>query len=599
MGWLCFFLLLLLAGSECRADSPLVLKQVMKGENANNAIRYLEDQDHRYSLDQVRSHAVASQFSRLPNYNPNFGLSHASYWVQLDVFNPGTEPLQWYLEGMHPQWDEVTFYIEDMPALKIGDHRPFAQRQVEVETNIMQLTTLPGEVQRIWVHFSYGLSGVADTTLRLWTPKEFNRHYSDRMLAIGCFFGVGVLLFFYNLFVGFSTRMVDYIWYTSYVFSAVCCLLAFTGTGYKYLWSGWPWFADFAPVFFASMMLMLATHFTRRFLHVSEEFPLANRVMLAVIIMAMLAIVGELFGWREYAIRLLILCLSISIFYPFIGLRQYFHGRIEARFYVIAWSAWSLGILMALLRNIGVIPSNFVTSFASALGLFLEAVLLSFALADRYNKLQQHNDTMEQHQMEYLEREHERLEAMVNERTEALNLAREKAEILARTDMLTCVSNRRAFFEEGEREWQRSTRHQLALSLIMVDVDFFKSINDDYGHVGGDAALVALAKMFSKTVRKEDLVGRFGGEEFSILLPQTELSVAIALAERVRIAVETMQVEWEGEKMRVVTASFGVATARIENGGSDSFDALLNRADIALYQAKEMGRNRVCGSPNI
>ncbi|MGM9512924.1 diguanylate cyclase [Roseateles sp. DB2] len=168
---------------------------------------------------------------------------------------------------------------------------------------------------------------------------------------------------------------------------------------------------------------------------------------------------------------------------------------------------------------------------------------------------------------------------------------REKLRLQASTDPLTGAANRRAFQRSGQAEISRALRHGHALSLLMVDIDKFKLVNDSWGHPTGDRVIQALANTIQSLCRSHDLCGRLGGEEFAILLPQSDLAGAAALAERLRVAVEGMaDVRSDnGQEVRF-TISLGASTL---HGQDDSLDALLQRADRALYQAKEAGRNRV------
>jgi diguanylate cyclase (GGDEF)-like protein/PAS domain S-box-containing protein len=162
------------------------------------------------------------------------------------------------------------------------------------------------------------------------------------------------------------------------------------------------------------------------------------------------------------------------------------------------------------------------------------------------------------------------------------------------TDDLTGVANRRAFYERAAREFARSIRHGLPLSLISTDLDHFKRINDDYGHRVGDRVLCDFATRVQKMLRSEDLCARTGGEEFCILLPDTDLASARALAERIRRVVADCHPDPEHPRLQF-TASFGVASL---GQGEHDFESLYLRADRALYRAKEAGRNRTCILPS-
>jgi diguanylate cyclase (GGDEF)-like protein len=172
---------------------------------------------------------------------------------------------------------------------------------------------------------------------------------------------------------------------------------------------------------------------------------------------------------------------------------------------------------------------------------------------------------------------------------EELLVAMQRAEELAQKDELTKLYNRRAFFERGRRTFEQSRRFGHPTSLIMMDIDYFKRVNDDYGHSAGDEVLHAVAELMQLLVREIDIVARMGGEEFAFLLPETNLENAAILAERLRSEIERLVVASDVHKISL-TASFGVAMC---NDNILSIEALLRKADDALYVAKREGRNQM------
>jgi diguanylate cyclase (GGDEF)-like protein len=159
------------------------------------------------------------------------------------------------------------------------------------------------------------------------------------------------------------------------------------------------------------------------------------------------------------------------------------------------------------------------------------------------------------------------------------------------TDGLTQVANKRHFLEFLEREIARATRHGRPLSLVMFDLDRFKSINDSYGHLAGDRVLKGIASLVSGQVRRDELLARYGGEEFAVVLPETSLDAAAGFCERIRNEIEKATFDFDGEPLRA-TVSLGVT----ELATSDTLESLVARADARLYEAKEQGRNRVAGT---
>lgn len=167
---------------------------------------------------------------------------------------------------------------------------------------------------------------------------------------------------------------------------------------------------------------------------------------------------------------------------------------------------------------------------------------------------------------------------------------------MALIDGLTGVANRRKFNEDILADWRLCFREQKPLSLILVDVDYFKRYNDRYGHQAGDDCLKSVAQTLSATVRRPyDLVARYGGEEFACVLPNTFLSGAVEIAERMQERVRTLGIEHSASDVdRVLTISLGVAT--LTPTGELGFETLIEAADKQLYEAKNAGRARVCSS---
>jgi two-component system cell cycle response regulator len=165
----------------------------------------------------------------------------------------------------------------------------------------------------------------------------------------------------------------------------------------------------------------------------------------------------------------------------------------------------------------------------------------------------------------------------------------EESRLTATTDMLTGLLNRRAFIEWATRELRRAERYRDSLSVIILDVDHFKQVNDRYGHATGDHVLEFVGSMLPKAVRSCDVVARWGGEEFVLALPSTPLQGAVLVAERARRTLEEASVQAGNGSTVPVTASFGVAQL---NPG-ETIDQLIDRADRAMYAAKSGGRNRV------
>lgn len=157
------------------------------------------------------------------------------------------------------------------------------------------------------------------------------------------------------------------------------------------------------------------------------------------------------------------------------------------------------------------------------------------------------------------------------------------------TDFLAGALNRRAFYTHADQQMGVAQRYGRAVSVVLFDIDHFKRINDTYGHQAGDVVLIGVSQCVAQLLRKVDVLARYGGEEFIILLPESDLAQAGAVADKLRAALEECVFDVEGDRRLKVTASFGVAAL----AGGEALDKLTKRADIALYRAKRLGRNRV------
>ena len=181
----------------------------------------------------------------------------------------------------------------------------------------------------------------------------------------------------------------------------------------------------------------------------------------------------------------------------------------------------------------------------------------------------------------------EQIEArqVLSDARDAADRSAKAAMLFASTDALTGLANRRRIVEYLDARLKGAAAGEAKLSIVLFDIDYFKSVNDHYGHDIGDEVLKRVASAASEGLRNTDLIGRYGGEEFVIILPDTDASLALQIAERVRAKVEASK--YDAQPM--VTVSLGIAST----GGEDTGHSILKRADVALYEAKKAGRNRL------
>jgi two-component system, sensor histidine kinase LadS len=291
---------------------------------------------------------------------------------------------------------------------------------------------------------------------------------------------------------------------------------------------------------------------------------------------------------------------------------------VAARYLLVAWATIEVATFVTTLAGMGIIEAP-GWEHAQHFGFVVETVLLSIALADRIKRERESKEAAERQSLELgrtveLERDekiraqahalevqrlaNEELELRVVERTAELERAMEKVELANRelaqlsvTDALTKVHNRRYFDETIKKEYDRSARSGTPLSLMLIDIDYFKRINDSVGHLAGDECLKLVASALAASVgRSTDLVARYGGEEFAVVLPATEHVHALEVAERIRQAVQDIQFIYRGQRVPV-SVSLGVVARAAD--AARPLAEFISEADEALYAAKGAGRNRV------
>ena len=568
------------------------LRPGVEGQDTNLWTMVLHDPGGKLTLEQVRQEPYKSRFKPFKRGRTHMGAARGAWWLRLEVRNATDKPQEWLLQATHPQFDQAEMFcfpVSGKATVRhLGDHVPFDKRPIAHQTNIFPLRMAPNQVCRIYVRLAYEDAGIADLRLRVWSPPQFFHHDVVQLAMTALLVGGFLMIALFNLVIAFSTRAQEYFWYVLYVLSMAITSLAYQGLGYRFLWHGWNWFTDNAPVVFPFFGLVLAAQFTRSFLKLRQTMPRVDKALLVYIGLTLLLLCLLFVGFRREVIFISTCISSVSLIYPFLGLTLWLRGRREARFYTMAWTVWVMAISLVIMRYLGLIRLDLLTNTMPSVLLMIEALLLSMALADRINILRQQKEVAEKSYLEALKRDKLELERQVRERTAEIERMHKRALKAARTDVLTGLPNRRAFYNDAGREMDRAGRYGRPVSVIMLDIDHFKRINDTYGHVAGDEVLRHLAGILGQEKRSHDLVGRLGGEEFALLLPEASQEEAVSLAQRIRKTITAQPAVYNGEAINF-SASFGVARQKM----ADSLEIILDRADDALYTAKEAGRDRV------
>ena len=327
--------------------------------------------------------------------------------------------------------------------------------------------------------------------------------------------------------------------------------------------------------------------FARQFLQTRKHIPKLDALLLLMLGVACFLFISALFRNTTLAIGSITLALLLYPILSVVGLVRWYQGSKEAAVFSVAWAVLVFGLVVQALRDLGFVEQSLLNYFWPPMASFTEMLTILAAIGIQVHRLRVQKEQAERRYLLQLENSKEELENQVKERTQELEAEKLKAEKEARADSLTGIHNRRSFFAESELRISLARRKRQPLSLLMIDIDFFKSINDTFGHSMGDKALKEFSHVISKNIRDNDIFGRLGGEEFALLMSEDSIG-AFDLANRLREDVQAIRINTTKGEIQF-TASTGVAFLQ----DNDSIEELVHKADSALYAAKKEGRNKV------
>ena len=546
----------------------------------------------------------------------NLGMDTGVHWFSMIVQPTQSNQSRFLLHVDYPLLDnlDVAVYSQVGSKPKVtfssGDSKRFHDRHI---AHVKPLFPLPASAQSQRVIIRVQTSGNIRLPIRIWQETEFIEYTSTRNLVLGIFFGVLLAMGVSNAFLTVTTKNASFLFYSGYVINLALILMTLHGYGFSYIWPESSWFQSKAIIVFANATIMFAALFTRSLLPIKDYSHKLDRMTKAISWVCGLSIIAGMVLPYWLMIKAFLLLLSlVVIFVLVLGVWLWLKREVVARYFTIAWGFLLISGLCASLDNVNIIQLPISSNDLLVIGGTVETLILALILAINYShsrddlidakefalEQEKQANTAKENLLEVQKRYQDDLEYKVQERTLELEITlRELSEVnqelerLNSIDPLTGAHNRRHFDKRLRSEGRRSRREQTPLSLIIVDVDHFKKINDEYGHDGGDACLIHVTNVFKKLIhRPTDDLCRIGGEEFAIILPNTDLSGAYHVAENIRYSLENSPLEYEGQTVKL-TASAGVSTTIIAD--EEHAQSLFKYADECLYEAKASGRNTV------
>lgn len=558
-----FLFLALAAIGQVAADSSSLDIRQEKQKVLVNQVGYLKEITQKLTAADAIEAYQKGFFQESGKSFLNFGIGSQPVWIAFTVHNPTPGKILRRLLVENSWLDEIEVYFlhggKIAGQYHTGDRYPSLQRPVQ---------------HRFFAFDHAFVSGTSTVFIRVQTPDPLmlpiylmSKNAAQTRQALqgysyGFVYGFIIALALYNAILFFSLRNVRYLYYSIYLLFFLVLNISYSGHGYRWLWSesaDWQiWLNPVLMVAYAFAGLLFAT----RFLETRRNFPRVHRaigymlVVVAVSLGSLIAINSHV-GALYLAFSFMFVFTSIMLF---LGAISLYSGFKPAKYFLLASVSAMIGVSVTALAVWGGIPYNAWTYRAAEIGMLIDSVLLAMALADQFRISQE-----------------EKL----------------LAEKLAKVDPLTGMNNRRAFYDATRATWSTAVRHDRDIAVILMDIDHFKRINDSYGHANGDKVLIKIARFLLASARDGDILARWGGEEFILFLPETDVEEATSIAERLRKAIKNVHIAINDESI-VISASFGVACKTTR---SLNLDEVISLADAQLYRAKHEGRDRVCTVP--
>lgn len=567
-------------------------------------VGWLEDRDGDMTLAQLRAARMQGAFAGFDDDALQFGYSSSTYWISFDIVNALAPPVpagtgeRIYMAARYPLLDEVQLFVvrdRGVEQIVLGDARNYFQRLFLVNDLVFPLTLTPGE--RVEIFLRVRSENTLSIPIYVYAEAAFVQQQSRIELTNGIYFGISAGLFLYNLFLWIGVRKRVYGIYV--LFMALHLLFNATMLGYTFaLWPNALRFQQVAIFVFSLTSGAAVVWFGMAFLQSKTHLPRWHWLLRCFLALTVIAIPIVLLAPPSRAAELngLVMIAGIALLLPaaVMRLRQ---GYRPAWYYLVGQGAVLASVGFTVLTSRGLLPYYHLAPEVLKWSSAFEILFFSIGLADlvneerRLREAAQHRSEASQRQLLQVQIQlNEELDRKVRERTQELERANDQLQLLSTTDELTRLYNRRFFNAALQQEYRRACRDRTSLSVLMLDIDYFKRINDEHGHLAGDAVLVHAASMIAARIRRPpDVAARFGGEEFVVMLPNTNVEGARVVADNILRAFNSDGVAL-GDNCIPITVSIGIAGAVPTE--RDGHEQLLAEADRQLYLAKQGGRNR-------
>ena len=525
-------------------------------------LSYFIDSTNELKFEDIKS----MEFTKGKNKD-SLGVKVKEAWIKIELFNATKQKQTLFLhQDIAYKYISLEYFEVDgndnlINKELIAPYSAEAHNQLNGADAIFEFTLDSQEYKTIYIHQK--TPAYHFYNFFIFSQKESIEYLIYEKVDAVLISGLLLALALYNFLIFISSRYKEYLYYSLYLISSTLWIFYVYGSMAHYFQI----YGDIPARFNFGMMLspIFLTLFIQTIFKTKARYTKEHKLLNSIIFLSLMNFV---YGLIDFTSALEIMSLSLSyalIIFMWIAISLYRKGDKLIKIFLVAHTFYLIFSIYALLYYMGLVDANFISSHGTSIGLIIEALLLSYLVSYKFKIME-------------LEQEKDRIKQI-------------ELKLLASTDPMTKLYNRRYFTEISEKVLFLSRRGKKELSIIILDIDRFKVVNDTYGHQFGDEVLIALSRLLVEHQRKSDIVCRYGGEEFVILLPDSSLIDATNIAEKLRKLVESLSMQAPSNDNFKFTVSFGVSEVDLKR--EDDIKFALKRADDALYMAKNSGRNKV------
>ncbi|MFC6634642.1 sensor domain-containing diguanylate cyclase [Microbulbifer taiwanensis] len=520
------------------------------------------------------------------------GLKKGAFWSHFALRNVTDSPVTLSIEYVDHQLIELSVFQREpgaasgyRPLINLSMNKPFDHRRISHNRFVFPVSLEPRQTREFLVRFSSDGAGFVFPSMRIWNPDTLRSNHTLETGSIAFLFGGFFLMSIFALVGGIATGSRTFYAYSVYALAKIIGWATILGYTHQYLIR-----EDFHWRYMSisgAVTILCGLIFARIFLQTRRYTAKLDYVLLLMMANAGVLLISGLFAIKVLALVTITIALLLYPVTTVVGIVRWRQGSGEAAVFALAWSLLMIGLVVQAFRDLGYVEHNFINYYWPPFSSFTEMLTIMAAIGIKVRRLRQQKLVAEKQYREHLEQSRSELQQLVWARTRELEAAKRLAEVEASTDPLTGIRNRRSFFADAGLYLKLAQRKHQPISLLMFDIDHFKSINDNYGHSVGDEALRSFTRTIFEKTRETDIFGRLGGEEFGLLIAE-DAQNARHTAERLRDCIAAIELEAAGCNLQF-TSSIGIASWQ----PGISMETLLKHADRALYEAKRRGRNQV------